>query len=460
MRKSVRVLINALLILSTLLVAAGCAQTPQPAATQAPAAQGAATQAPAASAEQQKLTIWINGRDSFIGPNEQQLPQDQWYISKAIKRFEAANPGVTIELVVQADAYAAHQLFRTAGLAGNAPDIANLWSGQFTFPLQDVITPINDKIPQADKDNLIGWNTTTVDFKDGNPILGYPTPDNQMCIFLYNKKIIKEVGLDWEANPPRTMDTFFADLEKIKQAGYIPIGADEAVDGYAYYFFQIAAYWWVQQNGFDPILAEDAGKANFADDKALLAALNAYHDIWAKGYMNQDAATSSDSWNKFLQGKIAMSPRVNSFIKDAQDALGEENVGAIIPPEISADAKIKNGTIGGPGQDLVISKNSKYPDTAVKFMSFLNSKAEVLELNKSQTKVPIRKDVTEADLGLKSGSIGAKLIGWSKDYVFWVDNSLSAPVVNDFNKLLPLVLTGKMTPEELMQQLDKDKGQK
>jgi hypothetical protein len=44
------------------------------------------------------------------------------------------------------------------------------------------------------------------------------------------------------------------------------------------------------------------------------------------------------------------------------------------------------------------------------------------------------------------------------DYVFWVDNSLSAPVVNEFNKRLPLVLTGKMTLE-LAQQLDKVKGQ-
>jgi ABC-type glycerol-3-phosphate transport system substrate-binding protein len=150
------------------------------------------------------------------------------------------------------------------------------------------------------------------------------------------------------------MEAFYADLQKIKDAGYIPIGADEAVDGYAYYFFQIAAYWWVQQNGFDPILAADAGQANFADDQALIAALDAYQKIWADGYMNQDAATSSDSWTKFTQGKIAMVPRVNSFIKDAQDALGAENVGAIIPPEISDTAKIKNGTIGGPGQDMCI----------------------------------------------------------------------------------------------------------
>jgi raffinose/stachyose/melibiose transport system substrate-binding protein len=439
MKKSARVVVNMLIVMSTLLLAAGCAQAPQTAAPQ-------------------KLTVWINGRDSFIGPSEQQLPQDQWYISQAIKRFEDANPGVTVELVTQADAYAAHQMFRTAALAGNAPDIANLWAGTFIFPLKDAITPITDKIPQADRDGLVGWDTDTLDFKPGNPILGYPTPDDQLCFFMYNKKITQEVGLDFEANPPRTMDDFYADMQKIKDAGYIPIGADEAVDGYAYYFFQIAAYWWVQQNGIDPILAEDRGQANFADDQALLTALDNYNKIWAEGYMNEDAATSSDTWSRFLQGKIAMVPRVSSFVKDAQAALGVENVGVIIPPDISGSAVIKDGTIGGPGQVLVVSTNSKNVDLDVKFMSFLNSKPEVLELSKFQTKVPIRKDVTPADLGVEPGSVLAKLIGWSQHYVFWVDNSLSAPVVDSFNKYLPLVLTSKMTPLELAQQLDKDKG--
>lgn len=439
MNKKLRLLIYALIVMSIVFTAAGCAQTP--------------------SAEEQKLSIWINGRDSFIGPNEQQLPQDQWYISQAIKRFEDANPGVSIELIVQADAYAAHQMFRTAGLAGNAPDIGNFWAGEFVFPLEDVITPINDMIPDADKEEILGFIWDTVDFKEGNPILGYPTPDNQMCMFIYNKQIMQEVGLDYEANPPRTMDAFYADMEKIKNAGYIPIAADEAIDGYAYYFFQIAAYWWVQQNGLDPILAEDRGEANFADDEALLTALRAYNEIWAKGYMNQDAATSSDSWNKFLQGKVAMVPRVNSFVNDAVDALGVENVGVIIPPDISDTAQIKNGTIGGPGQTLVIAKNSKYPETAVKFISFLNSKDEVLKLNEFQTKVTVRKDVTPEDLGLEEGSVGAKINSWAQNYIFWVDNSISGPVVDEFNKQLPLVLTGKMTPEELTQRLDEVKVQ-
>ena len=160
-----------------------------------------------------------------------------------------------------------------------------------------------------------------------------------------------------------------------------------------------------------------------------------------------------------MQGQVALVPRVNSFVKDAQDGLGEENVGVILPPEISNSAQIKDGLIGGPGQSLVVSSNSKYPETAVKFLSFLNSKDEVLELNEFQTKVPIRTDVTAEDLGLEAGSVGAKLNSWAQNYIFWVDNSISGAVVDEMNKLLPLVLTGKMTPEELAQQMDKVKVQ-
>ncbi len=441
MKKTIQTMMALTLVAATLVLTAGCAPS-----------------APQASTQPVKLSIWINGRDSFIGPSEQQLPQEQWYISQAFKRFEAANPGVTVEMTVSADALQAHQTFRTAGLAGNAPDIANLWAGQFIFALREVTQDISKYIPADDLKNINGWDTVTLDFKQGNPIIGYPLPNNQVCFFLYNKKIVQASGLDFENNPPRSMDDFMAALQKIKDKGYQPMAADEG-QGYVYNFFYIAAYWWVQQNGLAPILAEDRGQAKFADDQALLKALDVYQQLWAKGYLNQDAATSADSQQKFFAGQVALFPNGSFGVKDAQNALGVDNVGAILPPEISADAQIKNSLIGGPGQSLVVSKNSQHPDLDVKLMSFLNSKDEFLKFSQVQTVMPVRKDVTAADMGIQPGSIAAKMFEWAQNYTFWVDNELSGPVVDDFNKLLPLVLTGKMTPLEFAQQVDKDKGQ-
>ncbi|MGB9669401.1 MAG: hypothetical protein ACPL0B_03345 [Anaerolineales bacterium] len=64
MKRAFQILISMLFIASTVLLAAGCAPKP-PSETSQPQTQPT------------KLTIWINGRDSFIGPNEQKLSQDQ-----------------------------------------------------------------------------------------------------------------------------------------------------------------------------------------------------------------------------------------------------------------------------------------------------------------------------------------------------------------------------------------------
>jgi raffinose/stachyose/melibiose transport system substrate-binding protein len=400
------------------------------------------------------LQMWVNGRDSYIGPDEQKKPQEEWYISQAIKRFEAKNPGVKVEITVPPDAAEAHQTFKAAGLAGNAPDIANLWSGQYIFPLKDVIQPLNSLVPKDDLAKITGWDTVTLDFKKGGTILGYPTPDNQMCFFLYNKKIIKDCGLDFDKDPPRTTEAFDAALAKIKAKGYVPMASDEG--GFPAYYVYIAAYWWKQLTGIDQIIKENTGEAKFADDKGLLASLQYYHDAYAKGYVNKDAATSSNSWNKFLEGKVAMMPQVSTVVSDAEKALGAENVGAFMPPDMANTTGLMNGTIGGPGQCLVVSKNSKHPDIAVKLLSFLNSKAEVLEFYKIQSKVPVRNDISVAELNLKAGTVPAQLLEFSKTYTYWVDNSLIQSAGNDLYKLVPLVMVGKMTPAQLAAQFDKD----
>ncbi len=436
-------------VLAALLFASvGCTKKEEAKAVSEGAGKGAA----AKSAEPVKLTVWINGRDSYIGPDEQKKAQEEWYISKAFRRFEAANPGVTIELIVPPDSSEAHQTFKAAGLAGNAPDIANLWSGQFIFALKEVIRPLDDLVPPDDLKNMIGWDTVREDFKADGKILGYPVGDVQLCFFLYNKKIVKQAGLDFEANPPRNPKDFDAAMEKLKKQGVVPIITDES---FPWFYLYLGAYWWYQMSGLERIMQNCYGETKFVDDKGYMDSLAYYNALYKKGFVNKDALTSADSWNKFLQGKAAMMPQVSSVINDAIAALGAENVGIMLPPDLIPDGKVQNSTIGGPGQCLVVSKNSKHPDVAVKLLSFLSSKAEVLEFQKVQSKVPVRTDVTAQELGWKEGSIPIKLQEWSKRYIYFIANCLTPNVVDDFYKLTPLTLTGKMTPRQLGEELDK-----
>lgn len=395
----------------------------------------------------QKLTIWINGSDSYIGPEEQEAAQEDWYIYQCVARFEKANPGVDVEIIVQADSSAAQQLFKAAAVAGTAPDIANLWTGQNVFALKDVILDITDMIPQEDKDNIIGWDSVTT--SDGN-VLGYPTADNQVCFFLYNKQIIEECGLDFEENPPTTIDEFNAACQTITDKGYQAIASDES---FPWFYCYLGAYWWLQQSGMDTIMSDCYGDTKFVDDQGLISSLDYYRSLLTNGYLNTDAVTSTDSWTKFCQGDVALMPEVSAVIADAEDALGAENVGVLAPPDFDG-SQITGGTIGGPGQCLVISKDCDNPELALKFLSFIDSKAEMLELLKFQQIIPTRTDITVDELNYTEGSASAKLYALSAKVQYWVDNSLTSDVVQDFYNLLPQVLSGQMTPASFAADLD------
>ena len=46
------------------------------------------------------LTWWVA---NTVTADEQKLPQDQWYITKCIERFEEANPGTHVKFTLQTD---------------------------------------------------------------------------------------------------------------------------------------------------------------------------------------------------------------------------------------------------------------------------------------------------------------------------------------------------------------------
>jgi raffinose/stachyose/melibiose transport system substrate-binding protein len=401
-----------------------------------------------------KLTVWMNGADSLIGPTEQQKPQEEWYITQAFKRFEKANPGVAVELVVQADQGAAHTNFKTAGLAGNAPDVANLWTGQPMFALKEVILPLDKLVPADDLKKIVGWESVRDGFTADGTILGYPAAQNQICHMLYNKAIVKKAGMDWEANPPRTMKEWDDALAKIKSIGVTPILVDEAAQGVPWFFCWVADYWWAQLTGNAQIVAETMGQKKFSDDAGYLKVLEYYRQMYTKGFFRKDMLTANDSFSLFLQGKGALWPAVTSFLADAEKSLGAD-CGVLLPPDFDGASTLKDSTIGGPGQSFVVAKNTKNPKLAVKLISFLNSRAEVLEAQKINRYPIVRNDITPEQMGWQPGSNIAKLQGYATTYNYWVDNLLTSGPAEIFYGQTGLVAAGKMTPKQYLEAMDK-----
>ena len=395
------------------------------------------------------LSLWIN---EGITGSEKEKDQSEWMLTKWLETFEEQNPGVTVEFTVPADQQAAHQQFKATAMANSGPDVANLWSGLPLVALKDVVLILNDYVPQEDLDNIIPWNVVRDGLRDDGDILGYPFLVQQVCGFVYNKQIIAEAGLDFENNYPTTVDGFMEAMQKIKDAGYLPIAAQD--DGYNSLFVFSLASWWVQMVGNDRVLSNSKGETKFADDEYFLEAFKRANELYEKGYINEDYANAQDIVSKLYSSEAAMHANGMWGITDAVAALGEENVGFINVPDLAEGALVKDTSIGGPGQCLVAASYTDYPELAVELMSFLNSRDVSLEYLKAAPNLPIRSDITIQDLGWEGQEAYENVYRIGANNVYWSDNSMVPEVMNEYYKIGTLIVTGKLTPEEGAAKLD------
>ena len=87
-----------------------------------------------AAAQDLTLTYW-NTTYPLQDPNDKTKKPEDFYISKAIARFEAANPGITVQME---DVPSGNDMFikyRTASVAQNGPDVMGMWSGSYMLGL-------------------------------------------------------------------------------------------------------------------------------------------------------------------------------------------------------------------------------------------------------------------------------------------------------------------------------------
>ncbi len=415
--------------------------------------EAATTESTAASSstDEQTLTVWLSA--AFVNEIEQKSAQEDWVISGIIRDFEAQNPGVKVELTILADQSAAHQTFKAAAMSESGPDIINLWAGQPIFALKDVLLDLTPYVPQDDLDNIISWEAVRDGFSADGAILAYPTQGSDACGFLYNRAVLKSVGLDFDTNPPKTLDAFLAALETIKAAGITPITADD--QGFNSLLTLSLASWWVQMVGSETIANESLGLQKFADDANFLAVIKTISTMYANGYINVDYSSSQDSFTRFVKGEAALMGGIGTnYVTLARNAMNPADVGYLNPPDFSSDALVKDTAIGGTGQCLAVARYTKNPELAVKFISFLDNKENQLKLLKMYPMLPIRSDITVSDLGWDNDAELKKAFEVGQRYSYWSDNSMVPDVASEYYSLGTLAVTGKITPEEYAAKLD------
>lgn len=118
-------------------------------------------------------------------------------------------------------------------------------------------------------------------------------------------------------------------------------------------------------------------------DEAYVEAVQTFLDMNEKGYFG-DHVNSKDYYQvreQFCAGQAAMMLDATAQFTQFDDGMGAENWGYFKVPVMEGAAG-DPGTISGGAEAWIVSKNTKHPEEAIKFLKFMTS----LEQGQKQTK--------------------------------------------------------------------------
>ena len=348
---------------------------------------------PAAAAEETVLKLWCIATES-----DANRPA---YL-QAIADYEAANPGIKIELeAFENESYKTKiKAAMMGGSAEDLPDIFFTWSGAFlgdfanagtVYCLDDAYKPFAGDLPE-----VMLSNSTY-----GGHHYAVPLTYNIVALFA-NMDMLAEVGWD---HVPETYEDLIACCDALVAAGKIPFGC-------------AGKETWCVTEYLEPIIEKTIGYEKLGkifvgeeswNDPAIATAVSNFQDMINKGYFDPAGIALGNDEVKanFLAGKTAFYQNGTWNCGEVNDAGFKAQV-ALFPVMDSAKATYGQ-VIGGPSDSLAVSASSKNAEKAA---------AAAFELGRS--------------ICHYSYLIGSGLPAWTPNY----DTSSVKPLVADVAKIV------------------------
>ena len=287
----------------------------------------------------------------------------------SIAAFEEANPNIRVEAeVVPFDRYNEVQGPYIASSQG--PDVMANNAGLELFDRQGAYVPIPADVKAAG-DDLVTYSGACLGFDPEGDCFGLPF-SYQGNIMYYNKQVLTEAGLDPEA-PPKTIDDFAAACEAVTAIGKTcqALGLTGIFPAY-WNFPEIARNYLTE----DDIRAVLTGDLPWTDPK-MGSVLEGLAAITENGWANESAPSISmlpDAADIFQSGEAAFAATIMSDAvnwKAFDEALGSENVGAMLYPVIEPDAVLANKFSGIEGSVYGVTQWSENQEAAFEFLKWI-----------------------------------------------------------------------------------------
>ena len=367
------------------------------------------------------------------------------YYDTVAADFEAANPGVTVEVNAMQHEDMVTKL-EAAFQSGDTPDIYMERGGG---ELADhVAAGITMDISEAAADTIeaiggsvAGWQV------DGKT---YSLPFSVGVVgFWYNKALFEQAGI---TETPTTWDEYYDVLDQLKAAGIEPIsvGAGDKWPAAHYWY-----YFALRQCSQD-VLSEAVTSLDFSDECFVRAGESLEELIAAEpfnaGFLATPAQTGPTSASGLLAtGKVAIQlmghwePGVMQGLTEDGTGLGE-NTGWFAFPAVDGGEGEQTAALGG-GDAWAVSEGA--PDAAVDFAEYLLSDE-------------VQKGFAELDMGLPTNPSASQYVSDpalaallevrdAAPYVqLYFDTAFGASVGGAMNDAIALMFAGQASPQDIV----------
>jgi len=384
-----------------------------------------------ALAQDVQLTMWGQG----------DCPPDTCLGRALVDAFEAANPGIKIELVQQpVDGYFTNLLAQS--VIGRGPDIASMWAGAYMDQFKQYMVDLHAYVPEETIKSVNGISFFSDGYDPSKAVYAAPNTA-QWYIGYYNKKVFAAAGID---KVPTTWDELSATAKILKDKGYVPI-IQGAIDGGPQF-----APWeeWSYIATAAPLSEWGdfiSGKKPYNDPR-FVTQLEKWNKLYTDGFVNKDAFNYPNVKQDFIDGKAGIYLGGGSWqANELTKAMGEDGVGIIVPPFSDTPQK---GVISFAGGGYAVMNYSKNVDAAGKFAAFVLS-------DEGQTVIAQFDAPTRAGFPTSNKMLNdlANLSG-AADTVNYpmFDNFTQGPVTDALFRNIAQVLVGQISPQDALASMD------
>jgi raffinose/stachyose/melibiose transport system substrate-binding protein len=376
-------------------------------------------------------------------------PQYAPYFVDMAKAYEAANPGVKVDLQQVGDQPYKDKI-RVLTASHNLPDIYFSWAGDFANKF------VRGGLA-ADLTSVIGPNTAWG--KTFSPAAlrafqldgkNYAVPiDLDAKYMVYNKTAFTKAGI---AAPPTTFEDLISDCGKLKSAGYTAIAFGNQYGWPAiHYLTQLNAYSVPPET-----LAKDYNPSTGAfTDPGYVQALTDFQSI-VKTCSNPSAngLAHEAAQANFLSGKAAM-----HYLESVEFSVLTQKGGAskqladhwgFFRLPAPSGAKGDTGALTGAPDGFMVNRQSKQAALAVDFLKFMTDKGNAQKMTADLGWLSAVKGSATAQNSFPQLSGALADIDKASQFAIWLDTVTNADVAGAYLSGVEGIIDGSQTPQDVM----------